>query len=105
MRRAKFVRDNLQVGDNVQVIEPVEAYYSNYGANKGIDITLTPDIIGTVGKTRVPVVWRAKDSALRRPYDEFVCVDFMSPATGRIERASVSYDNILIYAESEGRDD
>lgn len=81
-------RDQVAIGDKVRVIETVPAYYSEYAGNPKIE--LTRDIIGTVAAVRVPYPSVPRDAK----YDEFCCIDFISPATGRKERAGVDYSNV-----------
>lgn len=77
------------IGDKVQVKQPVEAYYSNYGGKP--QMTLTPEIVGTIGAVKVPFVRASRD---RKRGDYFVCVDYLDPASGQTERAGVRYDNL-----------
>lgn len=84
------LRDGLKIGDTVTVKAPVEAFYSNYAGNPVM--VLNPGVIGTVGAIHVPVV----NNSNHRPYGEYVCVDFLEEKTGKIQRASVSYDNIIV---------
>lgn len=88
-------RNQVNVGDKVRVFDTVEAYYSQYAGNPKIE--LTPDIIGTIGAVRVPYVTYKP----HHKYDEFVCIDFISPSTGRMERAGVDYGNLQKAENSE----
>lgn len=76
----------VKIGDKVRIKVAKEAYYSRY-AGKPL-ILLTPDIIGTIGAVHVAAV-RGD-----RPY--FNCIDFLSPATGKIERASAFDDEFTL---------
>lgn len=77
-------KSDVKLGDRVTVKERVEGYYSRYGGNPAI--FLEPGTVGVVGAIDVPSVCREGVS--------FVCVDFLCPATGRIERAAVYYSNL-----------
>jgi len=77
----------FKVGDRVRVKQPVEASYSRYANNPRI--TLTPDIVGTIGAADVPAVRN-----IYGPY--YFCVDFLACETGTMQRASVYPDNILL---------
>lgn len=81
---ARRIREFLKLGMEVTVREPVDIsreYESGYFAN--------PSDIGTVKGIKCPVVRIAKDK--RRPYDEFVSVEFDDE-----RRGAVSYDNIQL---------
>lgn len=98
MTRARRYRNMIERGMLVRVRETVEdVFYSEYAGNP--KMILTPDITGSVGSIRVPVVCRTRDPKLRRPFDEYVCVDFLEPQTEKIQRASVSYDNLILVEE------
>lgn len=79
---------NFQIGNSVRVKQSVEAYYSNYGGKPKLE--LTPEIVGIVGAVRVPYVCKSRGNG-----DYFVCVDYLDPASNQIERAGVSYGNLL----------
>jgi hypothetical protein len=81
-------QDQVKVGDKVRVFDTIVAYYSERDGNPKIE--LTPDIIGTVAAVRVPY----PTCKPHHKYDEFCCIDFISPATGRMERAGVDYSNL-----------
>ncbi len=83
-------RSEITIGDTVHVIDTIAAYYSEYGGRPKIE--LTPDILGIVSAVEVPYVRHG--SQYDHKYEVFVCVDFISPATGRIERAGVDYGNL-----------
>jgi len=89
-KQIKILRDDLKKGDKVRVISSVEAFYSGYAGRP--QLILSPDILGTVGAVRVPVVTIREP---RRPYDEYVCVDYLCPITNEIQRAAVSYNNLV----------
>ncbi len=91
--------NQIKVGDKVQVIERVEGRYSRYVPPEMLEFWLEPEMIGTVGAIKVPYVSMSKDWSTGSPRNAhgyyFVCVDFFSPVTNRLERASVDYTNLI----------
>jgi hypothetical protein len=84
---------DIQVGDIVTPLRPVEAYYSNYGQHRGTTVMLEPGVKAVVAKVEVPSPTRNMS---------FVVVDFESDIvyntkTGsKTWRASLDYDNIKV---------
>ena len=79
-------KNHVTIGMKVTVIKEVEAFYSKYGGNPYLSIK--PGVVGTVGAINVPVVRNTTG------HDCYVCVDYLDVATGKVERASVYYDNL-----------
>ena len=88
----KTTHKGWAVGDKVMVKQAVESYYSNYGGKPRL--TLTPELVGTIGAVRVPYVRRSSTDSYARRGDYFVCVDYIDPASGQVERAGVAYGNL-----------
>lgn len=93
--------NQIKVGDKVQVIERVEGYYSRYVPPNRLEFWLETGVVGIVGAVKVPYVsmhyiYDSSGVRIRKAHgDYFVCVDFHSPVTNRIERAGVDYKNII----------
>lgn len=93
--------NKIKVGDKVGVFERVEGYYSRYVPPRYPEFWLEPGVVGVVGAIKVPYVSMhyihdASGVRIRQAHgDYFVCVDFHSPVTNRIERAGVDYENII----------
>lgn len=87
---SKKLIDQFPKGANVTTSEEVEAYYSNYAGNP--KMVFKPGMIGTVGAVNVPYVTNRNNNY----YDSFVCVDFLEPQTGRIQRVGLSYTQIKL---------
>lgn len=101
--------NQVKVGDKVQVIERVEGYYSRYVPPEHLEFWLEPDTVGTVGAIKVPYVNMSyihdeHGQRIRQAHgDYFVCVDFLSPITNRIERAGVDYENLIMIMKGRGK--
>jgi len=63
------MKTKFQVGQKVRSKISKEAYYSGYAGNPVV--TITPDMVGTIGAINVPAVRGSK------PY--FHCVDYVIP--------------------------
>src|SRR5665647_602942 len=77
------------VGDAVTVKTAVDGYYSGYAGNPVF--SFKPGQVGTIAAVKVPKVRIVPPDT----YAYFMCVDWQCPETGKVERCSVHYDNIV----------
>lgn len=93
-------KDEIAVGDIVTCVHAREAYYSGYkvlGGRRPV-MVFNPGVSGCVGAVDVPKVFITPKKL--RTYgqdgkDSFVCVDYLEPATGELERVALDYCNIV----------
>lgn len=86
----------MKPGDTVSCRYAVEAYYSNYGLNKGRRILFSPGQRGTVASIAPKVVLPSK---IGRPawldgHSDFVVVDFVDEA-GKTQRTGLNFCNVV----------
>jgi len=81
--------NTIQEGDTVTALAPVAAYYSNYGGRPRI--VFSPGMLATVARIQ------SNNVICSDAYkDCSVVVDFMSEATGKMERAALWYQNVKL---------
>ena len=86
----KKLIEMFPVGAQVSTKQEREAYYSNYAGNP--KMVFKPGMVGTVGAVDVPYVSNKNNNF----YESFVCVDFLEPQTGKIQRVGLSYEHITL---------
>lgn len=84
------------IGQQVTCKHPVEAYYSNYGLNKGVVIEFKPGMSGIVKSVSPKVCLPAKGGKLPPGIDrklDSVIIDF-NDELGHPQRCSLNFCNI-----------
>jgi hypothetical protein len=77
----------IKLGDKITTKREVAAFYSCYGGNP--KIVFSPDMIGTVGAVKIPVVRNTTG------HTYYHCIDFLSPVTGKMERCALYTEDII----------
>lgn len=83
------------IGQKVTCRFPVNAYYSNYGLNKGKHIIFSPGMIGEVvaitPKVSLPNPGKLPDGIDRKP--DFVVVDYLDESRTK-QRVGLNFCNV-----------
>jgi len=88
------------IGRSVTCKHAVEAYYSNYGPDKGTVIEFKPGMVGIVSSV-APKVCLLKKGVVDPRYDrkaDFLVVDYIDPTHGK-RRVGLNYCNAVFLGE------
>ena len=89
-------RRQPKIGDHVTCLYAQEAYYSDYGPNKGIKIEFAPGMTGVV-KSIAPKVryTKARTDPRIDNKDEFLVVDYVDE-NGNTQRVGLNFCNAAL---------